>query len=225
MDRRSFDSSWEKIHAKRIWGGYPTEHVIRFVARNYYNAEDRGEIKILDFGCGAGSHTWCLLREGFDTYAFDGSPSAVQNTINKLNAEAITYNVDHICCVDGLKQMYKDNYFHGIIDNVSIQANLYEDICQMYKNCYRMLLPEGKLFTSVFGKDTTGYGTGQEIESGTYENLREGRLQHSGKRHFFEKDELNKILLDCGFREICIDNLHYTDGEDVIHQWIATAEK
>lgn len=65
-----------KIHSTQEWGRYPSETVIRFITRNYYKAE-REKIKILDFGCGAGAHTWNLAREGFDEYAFDGSKSAM----------------------------------------------------------------------------------------------------------------------------------------------------
>lgn len=28
---------WENIHANQEWGKYPSEQVVRFVARNYYN--------------------------------------------------------------------------------------------------------------------------------------------------------------------------------------------
>ena len=39
------------------WGMYLSEHVIRCVARNYYTWESE-KTRILDFGCGAGAHTW-----------------------------------------------------------------------------------------------------------------------------------------------------------------------
>ena len=41
IDKRdkSFDEYWEEVHSKTEWGQYPTEHVIRFIARNYYNTE------------------------------------------------------------------------------------------------------------------------------------------------------------------------------------------
>ena len=45
------------MNSKTEWGQYPTEHVIRFIARNYYNRE-RMNTRILDFGCGGGAHTW-----------------------------------------------------------------------------------------------------------------------------------------------------------------------
>ena len=45
---KSFDNEWEKIHASQEWGKYPSENVIRFIARNYYS-KDRLKTRILDF--------------------------------------------------------------------------------------------------------------------------------------------------------------------------------
>lgn len=51
---KSFDEIWENIHATQEWGKYPSEPVIRFVARNYYD-KDRQSTKVLDFGVGGGT--------------------------------------------------------------------------------------------------------------------------------------------------------------------------
>lgn len=45
---KSFNQEWETVHSTQEWGMYPTEHVIRFIARNYYNVPEREKIKILD---------------------------------------------------------------------------------------------------------------------------------------------------------------------------------
>ena len=80
MDMRSFCEIWEEIHTKQEWGKYPPENLIRFIARNYYKMK-RESVKILDFGCGGGACTWFLAREGFDVFAFDGSPTAVKKAL------------------------------------------------------------------------------------------------------------------------------------------------
>ncbi len=222
MEIQSFDESWEMIHRQKQWGAYPSEHVIRFMARNYYSCKERKRVKILDFGCGAGAHTWYLAREGFDTFAFDGSESAVRNTEARLRKDGLTAHLD---VTDALSLPYKDAYFDAVIDNVSIQSNMAADICRMYESCYRILKRGGRIFASVFGKDTAGYGTGIQMEPGTYRDLTEGRLQHSGKRHFFDRNELYKILSQCAFEQIQVDEMKYTDGGIMVQQYLAQAVK
>ena len=46
---KSFSEEWEKIHSTQEWGRYPSETVIRFIARNYYKTErERLKFWILD---------------------------------------------------------------------------------------------------------------------------------------------------------------------------------
>ena len=121
---KSFDETWEKIHAAQEWGKYPSEPVIRFVARNYYN-EARKAVKILDFGCGGGSHTWYLAREGFDTYGFDGSKSAVNKVETRLKEEKLQADLR---VRDALELDYENDFFDCVIDNATVYANRKENI-------------------------------------------------------------------------------------------------
>ena len=221
MNEKSIDSIWETIHRNGSWGAYPSEHIIRFVARNYYN-EDRSKIKVLDFGCGQGAHTWYLAREGFDTYAFDGSESAVKKAKSYLETNGLTA---HFKVSDGLTVDYPDNYFDAIIDNVCIYANKIKNIRVMYSNIYRFLKPNGKLMTVVFGEEMNGYKSGEEIEEGTFENIKEGNLAHRGVTHIFEQDEITALLKSIGYVDIKCDWIKYTDNGRMVHQYICSAEK
>ena len=62
---------------------------------------------MLDFGCGAGANTWFLAREGFDTYAFDGSEFAIRNAKNKLEKEGVHANFS----VHDISEQYYQNDF------------------------------------------------------------------------------------------------------------------
>lgn len=220
-NKKSFDEEWEVIHSTHEWGAYPTEHVIRFIARNYYQKQ-RKNIRILDFGCGGGAHTWYLAREGFDVYAFDGSKSAIERAEKRLGREHL---VAHFRVEDALEVNYPDDFFDAVVDNVCVYGNIMSNINTMYKNIYRMLKPHGKLLTTCFGKQTDGYGTGEKLEKDTYVHITEGALIDRGTTHFFDKEELESTLQKAGFSDINIDTILYTDNHIRIEQYVAIAEK
>lgn len=202
-------------------GQYPSEHVVRFVARNYYD-KIRDKVKILDFCCGAGSNTWYLAREGFDVYAFDGSQSAINKVRIKLSKEDLKAQLR---VFDACETDYPSGFFDCVIDNVSIYANRYENIEKMYSDVYEMLKWGGRIFTSVFSKNTTGYGMGDEVETDTFINISCGNLSGRGIVHFFSVDEIKALLTGIGFQKIEVDIASYTDRGNVVEQILVRAEK
>lgn len=219
---KSFSKEWEEIHRNQEWGKYPSEQLVRFIARNFYN-NDRKNIKILDFGCGAGANTWFLAREGFDVYAFDGSESAVNRAKEYLNKDG--YNNVHFSVMDGTELDYASDMFDCVVDNVCIYANKKVHIEIMYKEVYERLKKGGKFYSACFGEKTDGYGTGQYIEDNTYENIEKGPLEGRAIAHFFTKDELRETLEVSGFHNIIIDEMVYTDNGISIQMLIAKADK
>lgn len=218
---KSFDNEWEQIHSTSEWGAYPSEHVIRFVARRYYKLK-RDEIKILDFGCGAGNHVWYLAREGFDTYGFDGSASAIKKAVNKLDKEHLQA---HLQVSDALEINYEKDFFDAVIDSACIYSNKVADIKMMYHNIFEILKTGGQMLTICFGKETDGYTTGEEIENGTYVNIQSGNLAGRGTAHFFDKKEIIEIIENAGFRDISVDEVIYTDNQAKVHQYVISAVK
>ena len=65
---------WNDVFESRDWGRYPPEELIRFVARNFGDVPERGEVRFLEVGCGPGANIWFLRREGL---AFGGIVSGV----------------------------------------------------------------------------------------------------------------------------------------------------
>lgn len=220
--KSSIDPKWEEIHADREWGQYPTEYVIRFIARNYYDVPDRAAVRVLDYGCGGGGHTWYLSREGFDTYAFDGAPSAVQKVRLRMEREKLNVHLD---IYDALNPSYEDNFFDAIVDNFCVAMNTTEEINMMYKEIYRILKPGGKLLTAQFGKNTAGYATGIRVDEGTFFKIENVQLEDVGKTHFTDKTEMKSILEQTGFVNIDIDTVLYTDRGVKIEQIIVRADK
>jgi ubiquinone/menaquinone biosynthesis C-methylase UbiE len=221
---KTFDEMWEQVHSEMDWGKYPSEEVIRFVARNYYK-RDRKNIKLLDFGCGTGAVTWYIAREGFDAYGFDGSQTAIKKAKIRMKEENICAD---LIVADGGNLPYDDEFFDGIIDSAVIYANRVEQIPYILKEVHRTLKIGGKFFsTGLFNADTTGFGTGENLGNNTYRELTEGALAHRGTVHFFNKDEIRTLWEEVGFKNIKIDSFKRTDngGESAVGYFIVESEK
>ena len=203
------------------WDKYPSEPVIRFVARNYYKM-DRHSVKILDFGCDGGSHTWFLVKEGFDVYAFSGSKSAVHRVSERLGQEGLSVDVR---VGDALELDYIGGIFECVIDGATIYANQMQNIINMYKEVYRLLKQGGKLFLVSFTTGTTGYGIGKEVEKNTFCDITEGSLVGTGTLHFYEEGELKEMSEEIGFRDIVVDIMRFTDRGNVVEEFLVQAEK
>lgn len=220
----SFDNIWEEIHSQREWGKYPSEDVIRFIARNYYD-KNRNLIRILDLGCGQGANTWYIAREGFNTYAVDGSNSAVNKACryleqNDLSAQFIVCDVVHL--------PYEDNFFDTVVDGAVLYSNKSDNIKRILRESLRILKVGGKGFwTGLFKVGMSGYKTGIQLEPNTFKELTEGPLSGKGIVHFFYKEEIMKLWKEAGFNNIKIDFLERTDygGKDITSYYIVEAKK
>ena len=206
----SFDSAWEELFQKRDWGEYPSEEVIRFVARNFYE-KNQAEVRLLDMGCGTGAVTWFMAREGFDVYAFDGSETAVRKARQRMRTEGVNAK---ITVSDAASFPYPDTFFDGIVDSAMLYANRIDSITVILRECFRTLKAGGKFFsTGLFNRNMTGYGTGERLEENTYRDIAEGNLAGRGTVHFFAEAELSMLWTAAGFKNISIDSLERTaDG-------------
>lgn len=221
---KTFDDMWEQVHSEMDWGKYPSEEVIRFVARNYYKRH-RKDIKLLDFGCGTGAVAWYVAREGFSTYGFDGSQTAIKKAKMRMKEENVYAD---LIIADAGKLPYDDGYFDGIIDSAVICANKLEQIPNILKEIHRVLKKGGKIFsTGLFNRETSGFGTGEDLGNNTYRELTEGCLAHRGTVHFFDRQEIIELWGNVGFKAIKIDSFKRTDngGEDIVGYFIVEAEK
>jgi ubiquinone/menaquinone biosynthesis C-methylase UbiE len=220
----SFDTIWEQIFQKQEWGKYPSEEVIRFVAKNFYD-KNRAETRLLDIGCGTGAATWYMAREGFITYAFDGSETAVYKARQRMQEEGVKVQIS---ISDATCLPYSNDFFDGAVDSAMIYANTIENIKTILSECYRVLKKEGKFFsTGLFKAGMTGYDTGEKLEENTYRGITIGSLANRGTVHFFTKEEILMLWSASGFKNIMIDSLERTErnGANNISYFMVEAEK
>jgi len=220
----TFDENWEKAHAARQWGKYPNEMLVKFIMGHYKNTPVRKDIKILEIGCGAGANLAFAAKEGFDSYAFDGSPSAIENTKRFLNAENLkaTLAVEDAANIDSL---FAPQLFDVIFDICTLCHMKYEEASMVVDKAIKRLKPGGRFFSVGFAQGTWGDGLGGKVAENTYRNVREGPFAGLGIIYFAGlKDKENWAEK---FSSSSIDELSHTvnNRKNVIKYYILAAQK
>lgn len=200
-------NKWEELYKKGGQRGrYPNEDVIRFIQRCFPDSRARGNIKILDWGCGTGRHVHYLAKEGFLTYGVEVSGAGVELTKKWLAEEKLKAQVNKI---DGLTAPYQDNFFDAIIECAALQHNKPGQIKKIISEMRRMLKPGGQVFSFCKAKQDSLYKTGKRLEKDTYYINK--FVETPTIIHFFDKRELK--LLWQKFGEIKIEYTERTINE------------
>jgi len=221
------DVYWENIFSTRMWGKYPPEELIRFIARRFGSVLNKTDINILEVGCGPGPNIWFLKKEGYSVSGIDGSSTAIHQAKQRIISEGLCSDIDDIDLKVGnfASLPWPDNKFDAIVDIEAIYANPMATIKATISDICRTLKPDGLFFGKMFGRDTTGSESGEAIEPGTIVNPSIGPCAGNAVAHFFVRQEIID-LFSC-FRNLQIDTLSRTDGNGVMttSEWIVVAMK
>ncbi|MED1801457.1 class I SAM-dependent methyltransferase [Brevibacillus porteri] len=222
----SWDPVWEEVFTKQEWGKYPGEDTIRFIARNFYKAPQRNEVKILEVGCGPGANLWYIAREGFRVYGIDGSETAVKKAEERLNIECPQWQGE-VRVGDFSKLPYPDQYFDAVIDNEAIYCNSFDDSVGIYQEISRVTKKGGKLFSRTFAAGCWGDGTGQKVGHNAY-LVSEGPLYQKGYSRFTTLEEIPELISGFKISEIQLLSRKVIGEFSVerdIKEWIISGEK
>ncbi|MED4461194.1 class I SAM-dependent methyltransferase [Metabacillus fastidiosus] len=219
----AWDQTWERVFQNQEWGKYPSEDLIRFIARNFYQYTNRKEIKILEVGCGTGANLWYIAREGFSVYGVDGSKTAVNKAKNRLDFEISNWNGELIVG-DIISLPYENETFDAVIDIEAVSCNSFENSLLIYNEIYRVLKNDGKIFSRTFATNCWGDQTGQKIDYNTWIPT-EGPLSNKGTVRVTSKEDVYKLFDK--FEVVELEKLErtYNNLEQRIIEWLIIGVK
>ena len=214
----NWDPHWEEIFKTRDWGRYPSEELVRFMARNYYEC-NRSETAILEVGCGPGPNIWYLSREGFDTYGIDGSETAIQKARDRLDNENLKAHL-RVGSISKIADVYPDVRFDAVVDIACLQHDRLQAIRGTVEQILVVLKPGGKIFSMMMAAGSYGDGIGKELEPGTFTDADQGPLKGVGIGHFLTVDEAKSLFGQ--FAKLRIDHITRSldNRQHIVKQWV-----
>lgn len=219
---KSWDPKWEEIFSSRSWGKYPPEELVRWVARNFYQIPERGTVKILDLGCGIGTCSWFLAREGFTVCGIDGSSAAIRLVREWFDSEG---HQGEFKVGDFIELPWPDEYFDGVIDIAALTCNTFTASRHILSEVRRVLKPGGRFFSMTFKDGCWGDGTGQAIEPHTFKEISEGPMLGMGVNRYSPESEVRELydLFDDLHLEYSLRSVE--DMKHVVSHWVVTCRK
>jgi SAM-dependent methyltransferase len=215
-DVDSYIDHWDSKFRSRVWGRYPPEDLVRFIGRSYKDA-DKSQIKILEIGSGTGANLWFLHREGFDVAGIDGSSAGVDIAVERLRVENAGLNdlAPDIRVGNFSTLPWADETFDVVIDVFALYANMRSVIDDTVSEIHRVLKPQGRVYSKLWGRNCTGYGEGVRVEDGTYDEIPRGVCCDMGVSHFVDADDIRDIF--SAFAVDAIDTLQRTEQNGAIN--------
>ncbi len=202
------DPQWDAVYSKKGMAQYPENALIRFVAKHYYGVPERKDIKFLDIGCGAGSSTWYLAREGFSVAAIDGSTVAMERLRIRLKDEVLEA---FLGCGDITALEFKPDYFDCVVDVSSLCYIPKDKIENLMKQLHAVLKPGGRFFSITPAEDCIKSPFEHTIDG---VNLR---------ARFQTADEASKNFKN--FKDLSITPYSYYVDKGEVNLWVIQAIK
>ncbi len=219
-----FDKVWDDIFLENDWGRYPSEHLIRFIAQNYYNKE-KDIIKILELGCGPGPNLWYLAREGISFLGIDGSKEAVLKAKMRLSDEFPEWNKSSDIIVGDLQDFdFGVNKYDAVIDNECIYCVDLVRARDIYRRAHKSLKENGKIFVRTFTPETFGFKTGEKVDELTY-YCDVGPLAGKGMSRFTTEGQIPFLFKEFSSINVNKTITTYSDANYPVSEWLITCSK
>jgi SAM-dependent methyltransferase len=191
----SWDPVWDDVYRTRAWGQYPGEDVIRFVQRHFGAVPERGRVRLLEVGCGAGANLWYMAREGYSVHGIEGSATAVQLAAERLDRECPGWRErgGRVEAADMARVAAPAASFDAVLDVVALCYSAFSEASRTYAELARVTRPDGRLFSRTFASGCWGEGTGEPAGPGMW-HCAEGPLAGLGATRFTSEDEVPRLL-------------------------------
>jgi SAM-dependent methyltransferase len=223
--------SWDPVWEREIYGEgrhlnrWPFDIVVSFVFRHFPRDKPRGQVRILEIGCGSGNNLWFAAREGFAVAGIDGSPTAVEYARRRFHEEGLTADLR----VGDFTQLpFRDDSFDLAIDRGAITCCGRTAAARAVAEVRRVLMPRGKFLFNPYSEHHTSHRTGRGGPDGVTVAIAGGTLTGVGQICFWNRSQVESLFAD-GWKLLSLEHLEINQllpaAGDVHAEWRGIAQK
>lgn len=201
---------WDQVHKSRQWGTCPEPAVARWAMRRWggRDKDAKGQVSLLEVGCGVGAQAFWLANNGFLVDAIDASETAIgraEHLYGNILPHSLHFwpvDVEHLTArpADG---------FDGVIDVCCLQH--VDRLNKAVEACAAVLKPGGALFSMFASANHSPIMAGTDLAGTTL--------------HRLTALEVYDVFDARLFSEVHVEQSMHTDKGKCIAHWIVEAVK
>ncbi|EGK8030247.1 class I SAM-dependent methyltransferase, partial [Campylobacter lari] len=199
---------WENIFANKEWGKYPSEYIIRFIARNFYNISNRKDINILELGLGTGANLWFCAREGFSVSGIEWSQSGVDRFLKRMKEENLLNFAKDIKIGDYFEKLdeFEDESFDCFIDNYSLAYNDFDKTKQIIEKVMKKLKSKAKFISATPSFNNLGFYHDENLAYHTCKPT-QGPDAFTGEIRYCDDEDITSLYNGVNYKVDCVKTL------------------
>lgn len=205
----TFDPVWEtEIYAQgQCLNKYPYDIVVSFVFRHFPRDKPRGDVRILEIGCGAGNNLLFAAAEGFQVAGLDGSRSAVDHARRRFAESGL---VADLRVGDFTQLPFDDAAFDLVVDRGALVCTGLSSARRAAAEVRRVLKIGGKFLFNPYSAAHTSASGGTPIDDGLVIDIRRGSLVGCGQLCFYRREDVDAVAA-AGWRVVQWEHMEATD--------------
>ena len=214
-------AAWDALHRQaRYFTRYPSEEVIRFVARHLPPRRDG--VSVLDAGSGAGRHAAFLSREGFRTFAVDYSREGLAETRAQLQQQGL---VAHLAEARLGELPFPDGAFDAVIAYGTIYYADQRGVARHVQELHRVLRPGGSAFVLTRSVHDGRYGLGERVDRDCFRLSADAPSEVGMTVCFLSEADVRALFAP--FSACAVDRWEQTQDDQRVRNshWLITAKR
>lgn len=202
--------AWNEVHKSRQWGTCPEPAVARWAMRRWggRDKDAKGQVRLLEVGCGTGAMAFWLANNGFLVDAIDASEAAIGRA-ERLNGNILPHSLKFYTQQIVDMREWMPGYYDGIIDVCCLQH--VDQLAEAVDGVAHCLKPGGALFSMFASANHSPVMVGTELAGATL--------------HRLTALEVYDVFDARLFSEVHVEQSMHTDKGKCIAHWIVEAVK